>query len=234
MRRLLLLGLLGLAACSPRSAAPPDAASAQPSSEATDAARLAHRLDCTHPVYLDTSSAQVLRDYGDAAIEGQVDGLVEGKVTGVVLNPDSPKDQLDLLWWDDARTKMATARARSHGTGWIGPGGIHVGSTLAEVEAANGKPVLLNDLGRKDGPYAGLADGKLAHLLDGCDLGLRFGQSAGPGAGDISVSGGGGADAQRPNGIVVTEMVIGWPPRLNPPKPIILHSAPLPVTGESR
>ena len=205
--------LMVLAACSPKPATQAPAASAI---SATSAAVIDHTLDCTHPVRLKTSAAQVLKDYGDGAIAGELDGPEGSKLKGVAINPDAPNDRLELSWWDDAQTVASMVRAGDHGKAWVGPGGIHVGSTVAEVEAANGKSFSISGFGWDYGGYVtDLKGGKLTGLAGGCVLQLRFDHPDFTGDIPAGISGDGvtvrsGDPRLKAFAAVVTEMSVGW------------------------
>lgn len=223
------VALVVLAACSPK----PVPAPAANGTSASVVPVVVHTLDCEHPMSGRMPASQVLKAYGPDAVEGQVEGW-SGPTQGIVLYSGSKNERIELIWWDRRQTQAMAARAHGDGTAWIGPGGIHVGSTLAEVEAANGKPLTLSDLGQAEGPYADLKGGRMT-LAGGCDLGLRFGVTdAGSLPADI---GGKGVDVVsddarlKPYNIVVVEMAAGWRPPV-PPRPaqIEMRSVPLPVT----
>ena len=211
MKRLLLLSLLGLAACSPHKPAAP---AADASSAAPVAAPVVHTLDCTRPVPMRTPATQVAKTYGAAASAGDLDGPEGTKFKGVTLNPGSKTERLDLSWWDDAQSVVSMVRAREDGKAWTGPGGIHVGSTLAEVEAANGKPFSISGFGWDYGGYVtDLKGGALASLPGGCSLQLRFdsGEVVPDGISGDGVTVASDDPRVRKYAPVVTEMAIGWP-----------------------
>jgi hypothetical protein len=56
-----------------------------------------------------------------------------------------PADKFRLSWSDAAKKKVDSVDI--FGSNWIGPGGIHVGSTIAEVEKANGRPFAFSGVG---------------------------------------------------------------------------------------
>lgn len=222
MKRYVLTGLLALAACSPNKDAAPasKAMSARwvaDSTTASTGAAVGHTLDCTHPVALRTSAAQVIQQYGAAAVAGDLSGPEGTRFKGVTLYPGTAADQLELSWWDDAQTAMSMARARDHGAAWTGPGALHVGSTLAEVEAANGKPFDISGFGWDYGGYAvDLKGGKLTGLPDGCVLQLRFDNPNFTGNMPEGISGDGVTVSSNDPRLkkfapVVTEMSVGWP-----------------------
>jgi hypothetical protein len=99
---------------------------------------------------------------------------------------------------------------------WSGPKGLHLGSALADVEAANEKPF---KLGGFDWDYGGyvtdLNRGKLAKIKGKCTLGIRLGipENGGPVVESIEgeralISTDPAVMAAKP---VVQELSIGWP-----------------------
>jgi hypothetical protein len=73
--------------------------------------------------------------------------LAEGFCTdGSILYPDTP-DALEIAWSDSARTIPAYFRIRGAGSRWATASGVHVGSTVAEMEAIGGEPLSLSGFG---------------------------------------------------------------------------------------
>lgn len=102
-------------------------------------------------------------------------------------------DRLIVAWADEKRrTKPESITAGvdgpTPGSNWRLPNGLHAGSTLAEVEAANGKPFALSGFEWDYGGYAtDWHGGALGKGLGPCNVSIRF--SPGPGANTDKVSG---------------------------------------------
>ena len=174
-------------------------------------------LDCLAPVKGTTTGESVARQYGKAAVDGDVGGPEGTPLLGLTLYSTDPTHQLDIVWWDDARTAVSMVRASDKSVDWIGPSGLHVGSSLADVEAANGKPFTLSGFGWDYGGYAvDFKGGKLETLDGGCHLLLRFDNVASTAAIPDGISGDGvqlNSDDPKVKKYapVITEMSVGWP-----------------------
>ncbi|MDC7677364.1 hypothetical protein [Asticcacaulis machinosus] len=131
-------------------------------------------LNCTVPVSKDLNAKALTEIYRGQARINVIRGL-EGEVSRtVVLYPKMPQRRIEVLFWDTAMTQVSDASLTPTATDWVGPGGVRLGTTLKEVEAANGKPFVLMGFGwEAGGTVVDFRGGALAHL-DGCALKLRF------------------------------------------------------------
>src|ERR1700722_5434399 len=92
-----------------------------------------------------------------------------------VLFAKAPDDGVEILWRDKSRNAAPNTIAVTDRSHWRGPLALHIGSTLAEVEKANGRPFTLMGFGAEGG--GGSVDwrgGALAAALRGCGLDLTF------------------------------------------------------------
>lgn len=121
------------------------------------------------------SREEVLAAYGDSARVEDI-YLVEGMTgEGVVIFPDNPRNRIEVYWDPEIDPlRPVLIRIKGEGADWKTTHGITVGTSIAEVEKANGKPFLLSGF---DWDYGGRAtnwnDGKLNN-----NLGLQFGYNA--------------------------------------------------------
>ncbi len=99
------------------------------------------------PVTASSSEASLRTALDDSLlVRGEV-YLAEGVCTdGNVLYPGSA-DQLDIAWADSARSHPAFLRVAGTGSRWTTDSGIHVGSTLQELEAIRGEPITFSGFG---------------------------------------------------------------------------------------
>lgn len=82
------------------------------------------------------------------------EGVVRGEVPvgegfcfpGTVLFPETA-DEAEVTWQDSARSRPAAVRLEGEGSRWSTVEGIRVGMTLAELERANGGPLLFLGFG---------------------------------------------------------------------------------------
>ena len=111
---------------------------------------------------------------GDVKIT-DIPGAEGDATTGVVLYPGQPDRRLRLYFLDDTMMQITGVSAKGQSLFWTGPGGIHLGSSLADVEKANGGSFDINGFGWDYGGYVtNLHSGKLSRLAAGCSLSLRF------------------------------------------------------------
>ncbi|MBP2157549.1 MULTISPECIES: hypothetical protein [Asticcacaulis] len=178
--RLLALGavsLLILASCTdPQSTQDQTDAS----SEAAPEPRVSDQpLSCDHPVKPDATAESLLAEYGERAVTGLLSMPDNEVVNGVVLFRDKPDERIEVIFRDKEMTKVAEVRLGEAATAWRGPGGVGKGTTLAEVQAANG-PFLMSGF-RFDwgGEVIDWRGGKLETLEGGCALKLRLQLPAG-------------------------------------------------------
>lgn len=178
-------------------AAPAVAASAVRASDA------GVKLICGDPVGWDATEADLIAKFGKDHVEFRDLGGPEGEeMPGTRVNGTDPARRLEIVWADEqARAKPVMIRVFSswdEATGgevipvWIGPGGVKMGQTLAEVEALNGKPFKMSGFGWDYGGMSlGFEGGTLETAEPRCDLSLHFNPRAEFGeavTGDISLS----------------------------------------------
>jgi len=65
---------------------------------------------------------------------------VDSTETALVLFPDEPATRAELFWLDKTSGGSVYVRVGGENSQWIGPGGLYIGASLADVEAANGGP----------------------------------------------------------------------------------------------
>jgi len=172
-------------------------------------------FDCAGPVTQRMTAAAILARYGKDARRETIPGA-EGQATkAVVLYPDDPARRLEVTFWDDAQTVVASVTAGPKATGWTGPLGLHAGSTLAEVIAANGHNFGLSGFGWDYGGYiTNFWSGKLKTLAGGCAVQVRLGLPPGAkipdalaGERDLAST----MPAVKASGARIETLSIGWP-----------------------
>ena len=138
------------------------------------------RLDCTGPVTPNMSAKAILTAFGNEARRADVPGMAGKPVKGVVLYPDDPARRLEIAFWDDAQTAVESVTTAAKATAWTGPWGLHAGSTLAEVVAANGQNFSLTGFNWDYGGYiSNFWGGKLLKPHGGCAVQIRFAPARG-------------------------------------------------------
>lgn len=210
--------LLALGACSPKPAGPATSSSAAPTpaSVAAVATPIINTLDCNSPIGETESAKALLAKYGKDAVIGELNGAEGATYKGLILYGNDPSRRLKISFWDDAMEHVSSVSLGEKATAWTGPGGLHLGSSVAEVEAANGKAFSIAGFGWDYGGFAtDLKAGKLTGLKGGCSLQLRFdlvGSDQFPdgvtGDGVTLSSGDARFKTFKP---VLTELAVGWP-----------------------
>jgi hypothetical protein len=133
-------------------------------------------LGCGAPIALDSTHTKVVQAAGAAHVAYQrVDTGGGDKIGATVVYPKDPTHRLEVVWTDHkARTKPSTIRVGNKSV-WAMENGLKIGSTIAEVEALNGKPFRIYGFGwEMGGMLLDWLDGKLAKLAGGCTLQVRF------------------------------------------------------------
>jgi hypothetical protein len=127
-----------------------------------------------------------------------------------VLFAKTPDDRVEILWQDNSHNAAPNTIAVTDRSHWRGPLGLHIGSTLAEVEKANGRPFTLMGFGSEGG--GGSVDwrgGALAGAMKDCGLDLTF-ASAAEGAAETDQAMGSDSKAMRGAKAVVVGMVLNF------------------------
>ena len=170
-------------------------------------------FDCAGPVTPHTSAAALLGQYGKDARRETLRGPDGQMSHAVVLYPDDPSRRLEIVYWDAAQTAVERVTAGARAVAWRGPLGLHAGSPLLEVIAANGHNFGISGF---DWDYSGYVTngwgGKLSTLDGGCAVQVRFGLAGkAPRAiqGDLDLNS--TLPAVRAADPHVVELSIGWP-----------------------
>lgn len=144
--------------------------------EQTPAAKPAFELVCGGLFTRATTRKDLETHFGVENVVAEPFGLGEGDTApGLVVFPNDPSLRLEILLTPKGRgiTAVRTGGAPSQ---WVGPKGLQTGSTLAQVEAANGRMFLMSGF---DWDYGGMVtnwggEGALTPTEDGCSTGMRF------------------------------------------------------------
>jgi hypothetical protein len=135
-------------------------------------------LTCDGPIKRDMSLADVKAMFGAANVTHGVADGPEGETYPVTyVFARDPARKLTIIWMDDkARRGVSNVSVDGDKPGaWSGPGGIRIGSTLAAVEKANGRPFVIWgfewDYGGRVGDWKA---GALQSRTAGCSFTARF------------------------------------------------------------
>ncbi len=201
MKRVFIsLAFISLSACSPKPNAPEapaasEAATSMIMAEAPASSQtrvvpglnggpvaIGNNLSCEGPVGPRDTAKGLLALYKDQAKVATIPGAEGQDSQGVVLFGDDPKRRLEVTFWDSEMTHVSGVTATGDAAAWAGPHGLHLGSTVAEVEAANGRTFELSGFDWDYGGYVQkLHGGSLERLPGGCSLSIRFGLNDGHG-----------------------------------------------------
>jgi hypothetical protein len=132
-------------------------------------------LECAGPFGRDSSEAFLAKLFGsDNVVAETIDGPEGTTLDATLVFPNDPARRLVVLWQDEAQRERPAAIIVREDSEWIGPGGVRLGSALAEVEAVNGTPFKVLGFGWDYGGAAGFPSGALAEIPGGCILSLSF------------------------------------------------------------
>lgn len=129
---------------------------------------------CASPVAAGDTAASLKKRFGGNAKITRVDGAEGKSLKALVLFANDPARRIEVIFSDGGMTKASGYRLPDRTGKWT-VAGLTLGSDLATVEAANGKPFEVNGF---DWDYGGYVEdfhgGKLANLTGGCTLSIRF------------------------------------------------------------
>lgn len=154
----------------------PGMADAQPA--ARDAAKGAAEplaLRCEGPFAKETTHARLVQAFGAANVTVKDVADAAGILTKATVVFDEDPTRRVVFYWNDARTRARPSRIVVEAPStWVGPGGIHNGLPLKEVERLNGGGFTMIGFGGVGGGTVSGLRGSLADLAGGCALSLRF------------------------------------------------------------
>ena len=106
---------------------------------------------------------------------GEVDGPDGSKIKATVLYPNESKRRLEVIWNNDAARADLSLVVINGQSQWSAPKGLKLGTPLAALEKANGRPFKLSgfDAGG-NASVLGWEGGALMSLPGGCKVGVRL------------------------------------------------------------
>jgi uncharacterized protein (DUF1684 family) len=151
-----------LGACSPKSASQSEA----------------FTLSCAAPFGAEANKASITGQFGVRNVRDEtVPGPEGSEFPATVLFPSDEAKRLEIIWQDEAsQSGIGDASINREGSVWALPGGVKIGSSMADVEKANGKPFLVGGFGWDYGGYATEWNGGAfdADAATGCRISIRF------------------------------------------------------------
>jgi hypothetical protein len=158
----------------PAPQADPDAP--KPAPKLRVAAAPAHAVTCGGAFAKDATHLKLAIKYDSRNIVfGEVDGPDGTKIKATILYPNESKRRLEVIWNNDAaRTDLSLVVINGQSQ-WTAPKGLKLGTPLAALEKANGRPFKISGFGA-DGSASvtGWEGGALTSLPGGCRIGVRL------------------------------------------------------------
>lgn len=145
LRAALLASVATLAFAACEQAAPP-AEAPEDVAEVTDEAEaprvLLPTMSCGADGFIrsDATRESLAAIHGAENLAEEQLAWVDSTETALVLFPADPAMRTELFWLDKTSGGPRHVRVGGPESQWIGPGGLFVGASLADVEAANGGP----------------------------------------------------------------------------------------------
>ncbi|MBC9878262.1 hypothetical protein G8O24_13005 [Bradyrhizobium sp. INPA01-394B] len=138
-------------------------------------------ITCASPIARDDTETRLKQRYGQEAVDQDLPGAEGETYKGLVLFPKAMDRRIEIAFTDDKARRAAgfTLRDTAKSSRWS-VNGITIGSSLADVQKANGKPFLVAGF---EWDYGGFVTdwkgGALSHPMPGgCTLTIRFGKNA--------------------------------------------------------
>lgn len=162
------------AACSPQAPAP-QVAETPPPEEADERSRdgpLVPMMTCDSNAMFNavTTKASLIAAHGAENIREEKAPWVDSELDAIVLFPDNPAMQAEVLWFGDKAGMPEAARVSGGPESlWVGPEGLLLGATIADIEAANGGPFMMTAFeNHNHGEVSNFLGGKLDAEVGGC------------------------------------------------------------------
>lgn len=176
------VGVMALAACQPQTApAQPPAADTQ-AAEADEGgapASLVPTISCDAASMFNASTTRqsLIDAHGAENITDEKTSWVDSEIDAVVLWANDPTMRAEVLWYGDTSKTPVAARVRGGPESlWVGPQGLILGATVADIEAANGGPFLMTAFeNHNHGEVSNFLGGKLDQAGNaGCSFHLAL------------------------------------------------------------
>ncbi|MFG1287724.1 hypothetical protein [Xanthobacter versatilis] len=137
------------------------------------------QFQCAGPFAPNTSAVNIAADFGQAnVVTGNIISPDGSTSPGLVVLPNDPALSLEIAWKDAIDMVGPRRVAFTESSAWS-VNGIAIGSTLADLEKANGKPFRVQGFGGNGGGVvADWRGGRLGNLGGGCTLGVQLALSA--------------------------------------------------------
>ena len=139
---------------------------------------VAETLDCHYPVRMGESAKSLLARIGARAKIVTMKDEEGNPFRAVILFGGDPKRRLVAWFVDDTLSHVEGVFAESGATAWS-VRGLKVGSTLAQVEAANGGPIDVEGFGSDLAGRTTMRGGALDKPVASCYIGIHLKEPVG-------------------------------------------------------
>ena len=133
------------------------------------------QFQCAGPFAPDATAINVAADFGQAnVVTGNIISPDGSTSPGLVLLPNDPALSLEIAWKDPANMAAPRRIAFTESSAWT-VAGIGIGTSLADLEKANGKAFRIQGFsGNGGGVVADWRGGRLGSLPGNCALGVQL------------------------------------------------------------
>lgn len=181
-------------------------------------------IQCVGPFAKDANEGALTKAFGAANVKRADIDVGEGATeAGTVIFPNDPKRRIEVLWHDSGKRQRPSSITVNDRSTWAVAARfpdqrrIMLGTSLAEVEAINGKPFAINGFGWDMGGFAvGWESGALEQVVGPCSLSLRFDHDPKAASGIVGKASGdrpfkSSSPAMRAVKPIVSSISLGWP-----------------------
>ncbi|MEY2756523.1 MAG: hypothetical protein RIR33_301 [Pseudomonadota bacterium] len=187
------LAALTVAACSPQAPTPQvaDAPVAEAADEGGHAGSLVPKMSCEPDAMFSaaTTKASLIADHGADVVREEKVPWADSEMDAIIMWPDDPSMRAEVLWFGDKSGMPEGARVSGGPESlWVGPEGLLLGSSIADIERANGGPFMMTAFeNHNHGEVSNFLGGRLAGA-EGAGCRVSFALDAGPGATEAAVA----------------------------------------------
>ncbi len=133
------------------------------------------QFQCTGPFAPDTTAVNLAADFGQANVATGTITSPDGSTSpGLIVLPNDPGLAMEIAWKDPAAMAAPRRISFTEESAWS-VNGIGIGTSLADVEKANGGPFRIQGFGGENGGVvADWQGGRLGNIGGGCRVGLQL------------------------------------------------------------
>jgi hypothetical protein len=127
-----------------------------------------------------TTKASLVAAHGAENIREEKAAWVDSELDAIVLFPDNPAMRAEVLWFGDKSAMPEAARVSGGPESlWVGPEGLLLGASIADIETANGGPFMMIAFeNHNHGEVSNFLGGKLDAATGGCRVSFALNPAA--------------------------------------------------------